>query len=86
MEAEYTVERGIHTGRNRAYRHIPRHKTMSEKGSGKIRCGQVDERGGKEHHLDKEKGHQLFCDCVGTEICICGRLPDASGRGKPRLC
>eukprot|EP00972_Heterocapsa_arctica_P067903 10024104-Heterocapsa_arctica.AAC.1 len=62
------MERGIHIGKtNRAYFHIPRHKTVSEKELGKVRCGQIDERGGKEYHHAEEEANQFLRDCGGTE-------------------
>eukprot|EP00972_Heterocapsa_arctica_P078439 11566680-Heterocapsa_arctica.AAC.1 len=67
METEYIMERGFHTGKDRAYIHIPRHKTASKTESGKDRCGQTDEGGGKEYHPDEEDVLQFLRDCGGTE-------------------
>eukprot|EP00972_Heterocapsa_arctica_P035986 5294328-Heterocapsa_arctica.AAC.1 len=60
------MERGLYFGKDREHRHSPRHKTSSETGIRQIRCGQIDERGGKEYHPDEEV-LQLFRDCVGAE-------------------
>eukprot|EP00972_Heterocapsa_arctica_P032390 4772479-Heterocapsa_arctica.AAC.1 len=61
------MERGVHTGKDRAYSTFPCHTTVSEKESGQARSGQVDEGGGKEYHHDEEEGPEFICDCGGTE-------------------
>eukprot|EP00972_Heterocapsa_arctica_P077799 11475678-Heterocapsa_arctica.AAC.1 len=86
MESDHIMDRGLYACKDRTHSFIPRHQTTSEEESGKTRCGQIDEGGGKEYHPDEKEIFQFVCDCGGAEICICGRLSDASGRGKSWVC
>eukprot|EP00972_Heterocapsa_arctica_P009008 1325217-Heterocapsa_arctica.AAC.1 len=68
MESESVLERGDHTGKDRAHCMFPCNKAVPEKELGQVRSSQIIEGGGKEYHHDEEEGHKFICDCGSTEV------------------